>query len=298
MTALKRVKSDLPHDCPSVCALDAEVLDSQRIGRIRGAKDHPYTLGVICEKVARYAERIHHPGRLLKPLKRKGARGSGEWQELSWSDALDETAAAFLKAEERYGPEAVWPYYYAGTIGLVQRDGINRLRHAKRYSREHLTICSSLSSAGWIAGTGALYGVDSREMAKSDLIVVWGGNPVSTQVNVMTHVALARKERGARLAVVDVYNTGTMQQADLPMLIRPGTDGALACAVMHVLFRDGFADWNYLTHYTDAPKELEAHLRDKTPGWAAAITGLPAENIEVFAHAVGSTKRTFFRLGY
>jgi anaerobic selenocysteine-containing dehydrogenase len=298
MTALKRVKSTCPHDCPSVCALDAEVLDGRRIGRIRGAKDHPYTLGVICEKVARYAERIHHPGRVLKPLKRKGAKGSGQWQELSWDDALDETAAAFLKAEKRYGPEAVWPYYYAGTMGLVQRDGINRLRHVKRYSHQHLTICSSLSAAGWIAGAGALYGVDSREMVKSDLIVVWGGNPVNTQVNVMAHVALARKERGTKLAVVDVYNTGTMQQADLPVLIRPGTDGALACAVMHVLFRDGLADWDYLNRYTDAPKELEAHLRAKTPGWAAAITGVPAENIEAFARAIGTTKRAFFRLGY
>jgi anaerobic selenocysteine-containing dehydrogenase len=298
MTALKRVKTTCPHDCPSVCALDAELLDGRRIGRIRGAKDHPYTLGVICEKVARYAERIHHPGRLLKPLKRKGAKGAGQWQELSWTDALDEVAAAFLKAEERYGPEAVWPYYYAGTMGLVQRDGINRLRHVKRYSRQHLTICSSLSSAGWIAGAGALYGVDSREMAKSDLIVVWGGNPVNTQVNVMAHAAIARKERGAKLAVVDVYNTGTMQQADLPLLIQPGTDGALACAVMHVLFRDGLADWDYLNRYTDAPKELEAHLGSKTPEWAAAITGLAAENIEAFARAIGATKRAFFRLGY
>jgi anaerobic selenocysteine-containing dehydrogenase len=298
MTALKRVKSTCPHDCPSVCALDAEVLDGQRIGRIRGAKDHPYTLGVICEKVARYAERIHHPERLLKPLKRKGAKGSGQWQELSWADALDEVAAAFLKAEERYGPETVWPYYYCGTMGLVQRDGINRLRHVKRYSREHLTICTALSWAGWIAGAGALHGVDSREMAKSGLIVIWGGNPVSTQVNVMTHVGLARKEHGAKLAVVDVYNTGTMQQADLPMLIRPGTDGALACAIMHVLFRDGFADWDYLNRYTGAPEELEAHLRGKTPEWAAAITGLTVDKIEAFARAIGNTKRTFFRLGY
>jgi anaerobic selenocysteine-containing dehydrogenase len=298
MTAINRARSTCPHDCPSVCALDVEIHGDGRIGRVRGDKDHPYTLGVVCEKVARYAERIHHAHRLLHPLKRKGPKGSGQWQEISWTDALNETAAAFLAAEERYGPEAVWPYYYAGTMGLVQRDGINRLRHVKGYSRQHLTICTSLSFAGWIAGAGALRGADPREMQKSDLIVMWGGNPVNTQVNVMTHAALARKQRGAKLAVVDVYRTGTMEQADLPVLIRPGTDGALACAIMHILFRDGFADWNYLKTYTDAPKELEAHLRGKTPEWAAAITGLPVPEIESFARAIGSTKRSFFRLGY
>jgi anaerobic selenocysteine-containing dehydrogenase len=298
MTKIETKWSTCPHDCPSVCALDVEVLENGQIGRVRGAKSHPYTLGVVCEKVARYSERIHHPDRLLHPLKRKGGKGEGEWQPISWDDALDEVAAALLKAEERYGPEAVWPYYYAGTMGLVQRDGINRLRHVKRYARQHSTICTALSWAGWIAGTGALRGVDPREMRKSDLIVMWGGNPVNTQVNVMTHIALARRERGAKLAVIDVYQTATMQQADIPLLIRPGTDAALACALMHVLFRDRLADRAYLDRYTDAPRELEAHLADKTPDWAAAITGLPAAEIEAFAHAIGTTKRSFFRLGY
>ena len=238
------------------------------------------------------------PRPALHPLRRAGGKGGGRWQRLSWDDALGEAADAFLRAEERYGPETVWPYYYAGTMGLVQRDGINRLRHVKKYSRQHFTICTSLSWAGYIAGTGALWGTDPREMAQSDLIVVWGGNPVNTQVNVMTHIAAARKKRGAKLAVVDVYNTGTMSQADFPFLIRPGTDGALACALMHVLFRDGFADWEYLNRFTDAPQELESHLQSKTPEWASAITGLPAADIERFAHAIGSTKRTYFRLGY
>lgn len=298
MTKIDVKWSACPHDCPSVCALEVDVLDDGRIGRVRGAKSHPYTLGVVCEKVARYAERIHHPERLIYPLKRKGEKGGGEWQRLSWDDALDEVAFRLLRAEERDGAEAVWPYYYAGTMGLVQRDGINRLRHAKRYSREHCTICTSLSFAGWLAGAGALSGSDPREMEKSDLIVIWGANPVNTQVNVMTHVAQARKARGTQLAVVDVYNTGTMQQADMPLLIRPGTDGALACAIMHVLFRDGFADWAYLNRYTDAPRELERHLRDKTPEWASAITALPVAEIEAFARAIGETKRTYFRIGY
>ncbi len=290
--------SACPHDCPSVCALDVEVLEGERIGRVRGAKAHPYTAGVICEKVARYAERIHHPGRLLHPLRRKGAKGESEFERISWEAALDETAEALLQAEAAHGPEAVWPYFYAGTMGLLQRDGINRLRHVKRYSGQHSTICSALSWAGWLAGVGAMWGIDSREMVKSDLIIIWGTNPVHTQVNVMTHVARAKKERGTRLAVVDVYETATMKQADIPVLIRPGTDGALACGVMHVLFRDGFADWNYLNRYTDCPRMLEAHLQNKTPAWASAICGLSAAEIEAFAHLIGRTKRSFFRLGY
>ena len=232
------------------------------------------------------------------PLKRKGAKGEGRWQELSWADALDETAHAFLEAEERHGPEAVWPYYYAGTMGLVMRDGINRLRHAKRYSRMYDTFCVALSWPGYVAGTGRLWGADPREMAKSDCIVIWGTNPVHTQVNVMDHAMRARKERGAKIVVVDIYETSTMKQADLGIIIKPGTDGALACAVMHVLFRDGLADWTYLEKFTDVPRELARHLESRSPAWAQAITSCPAAEIEALARLIGETKRVYFRLGY
>ena len=290
--------SACPHDCPSVCALDVELLDQGTIGRVRGAPDNSYTAGVVCEKVARYAERVHHPDRLKHPLKRKGAKGGGDWQQISWEAALDEIAENLTQAEQRNGSEAVWPYYYAGTMGLVMRDGIHRLRHAKRYSGEYDTICVTAAWPGFIAGTGKLMGPDPREMALSDLVVIWGTNPVHTQVNVMTHVSRAKKERGAKLAVVDVYETATMKQADLGLIIRPGTDGALACGVMHVLFRDRLADRPYLEKYSDCPKEFEAHLQTKTPEWAAAITGLEPERIEAFAHLIGATPRTYLRLGY
>ncbi len=290
--------SACPHDCPSTCALEVEVLDERTIGRVRGAADNAYTAGVICAKVARYAERVHHPERLTQPLVRKGPKGGGQFEPISWETALDLVAEKFLEAERRHGAEAIWPYYYAGTMGLVMRDGINRLRHVKKYSGFHSTICVNGAYVGFAAGTGKVAGADPREMAKSDLVVIWGTNPVNTQVNVMTHAVRARKERGAKIVAVDVYMNGTMEQADLPVLIRPGTDGALACAVMHCLFRDGKADWDYLDKYTDAPRELEAHLRTRTPEWAAKITGCPVETIEEFARLVGSTKRAFFRLGY
>jgi anaerobic selenocysteine-containing dehydrogenase len=290
--------SACPHDCPSTCALEVELLDERTIGRVRGARDNAYTDGVICAKVARYAERIHHPDRLLEPLVRKGPKSSGEFASASWDAALDLVAEKLLAAESRYGAETVWPYYYAGTMGLVMRDGINRLRHAKKYSGFFSTICVNPAWTGYIAGTGRLAGPDPREMAKSDLVVIWGTNAVNTQVNVMTHAVRARKERGAKIVAVDVYMNGTMEQADLPVLVRPGTDAALACAVMHCLFRDGKADRDYLERYTDVPDELEAHVRERSPEWASRITGCDVDTIEAFARLVGERKRAYFRLGY
>jgi anaerobic selenocysteine-containing dehydrogenase len=299
VSPVKRIAATAcPHDCPSTCALEIEVLDDRTIGRVRGAEENAYTAGVICAKVARYAERANHPDRLTQPLRRKGVKGSGSFEPISWDDALDLVAESFLKAEQRHGSETIWPYYYAGTMGLVMRDGINRLRHDKKYSGFHSTICVNPAWVGFVAGTGKLAGPDPREMAKSDLVVIWGTNPVNTQINVMTHAVRARKERGAKIVAVDVYMNGTMEQADLPILVRPGTDGALACAVMHCLFRDGKADRDFLAQYTDAPRELEEHLRARGPDWAAKITGCEVATIEAFAKLVGERPRTYFRLGY
>jgi len=295
---VERLKTTCPHDCPSACSLEVEVLDGTTIGRVHGDPAQSYTAGVICAKVARYAERIHHPDRLLHPLIRKGPKGSGAFQRISWDEALAMTAERFLDAEKRYGAETVWPYYYAGTMGFVQRDGINRLRNVKKYSGFYSTICTNMAWSGFIAGTGRLAGADPREMAKADVVVIWGTNPVSTQVNVMTHAMKARKERGAKIVVVDIYRTDTVKQADLGLVLKPGTDAALACAVMHVLFRDGFTDRDYLRDFTDVPAELESHLQSRDPAWAAAITGLTVEEIEAFAKLVGENRKTFFRLGY
>jgi anaerobic selenocysteine-containing dehydrogenase len=292
---LRIAPSVCPHDCTSTCALDVEILDARTIGRVRGSQRNPYTAGVICEKVARYAERIHHPGRLLRPLLRNGPKGSGQWQEISWQEALDRVADAFIEKAARHGTETVWPYFYAGTMGLVQRDGINRLRHAMKYSRWFSTICVALSDSGWIAGVGSKRGVELREAAEhAQLIVIWGGNPVNTQVNVMQH-AMAAKKRGAKLVVVDPYRTGTAEKADLHLPVKPGTDGALACGVMHVLFAEGYADWAYLRKYTDCPDDLAAHLKTRTPQWAAGITGLPAQTIVEFARLYGRSQPSFIR---
>ena len=275
-----------------------ERLDARTIGRVRGAPDNNYTAGVVCAKVARYAERVHHVDRLAHPLRRTGPKGSGAFTRISWDEALDEVAQAISGAVEKYDSETVWPYFYAGTMGLLQRDGIERLRHVCKFSRQRSTICTTLADAGWLAGVGQIMGPDPREIAETDLIVCWGGNPAATQVNLMSHITTARKSRGAKLVVIDPYRGATAAVADRHLCLRPGTDGALACAMMHVLFAEGWADRDYMARYTDCPDDLETHLQSRSPAWAAAITGLEESEITDFARQYGAAERSYIRLGY
>ena len=291
------VSAVCPHDCAGACALEIERHEDGTIGRVKGATEHPYTAGVLCNKVARYAERVHHPDRLKTPLRRTGPKGSGAFEPIGWDEALDTVAEAFRRAAETHGAESVWPYYYAGTMGLVQRSGIERLRRAGGYSAMGGTICSTIFRSGWTAGTGALWGTPAAEMDESDLIIFWGANPAASNIQLLGKALKARKARGATIVVVDPYRTPTAEQSDLHLAIRPGTDGALACAVMHVLFRDGLADRDYLARHTDCPDRLEAHLQSRSPAWAAAITGVLESAIVDFAHRYGSTRKSFLRLG-
>lgn len=294
-----RIQSTCPHDCPSTCALEVERIDENTIGRVYGAKDNRYTAGTLCAKVARYAERIHHPDRLTQPLIRTGEKGVGidAFTPVGWDEALDKVAAKFVELTDRYGAETIWPYYFAGTMGHVNRDSINRIRNVMGYSRQHGSICTTLMDTGWTAGVGQVRGVDVTEIKDSEVVVVWGGNPVNTQVNLMSHIAQARKN-GGKFVVVDAYRTGTAEKADMHLMVKPGTDGALACAVMHILFRDGYANHEYMAQYTDAPAELEAHVAEKTPQWAQEICGVPVEQIEAFAKLYGGTRKAFIRVGY
>jgi anaerobic selenocysteine-containing dehydrogenase len=295
---LSTAKSACPHDCPSACALEVEVLSGGRIGRIKGARDNSYTRGVVCAKVARYSERIDHPDRLLYPLRRSGPKGSGQFERIAWEAALAEIADRFSAIAQRSGSEAIWPYHSGGNMGVLQRYGLDRLRNPMRYSRQHTTICVTPAESGWLAGVGKLVGPDPRELEAADLIVIWGGNPVSTQVNVMTHVARARKTRASKLVVVDVYRTPTVEQADLALIINPGSDAALALAIMHVLLAEDLVDRTYLARYTDFDAQTERHIRSRSPQWAAEITGLKAEDIIAFARAYGSTRKSFIRVGF
>jgi len=292
------VQSVCPHDCPSTCALEVERLDAKTIGTVRGAADNDFTDGAICAKVGRYAERVHHPDRLMHPLKRVGAKGSGEFERISWDEAMEAVAESFQKAEAEHGKEAVWPYRYAGTMGYVQRDGIERLVNDLGYSKQHKTICSALAATGWKVGVGAGWGADPRNMSEADMIIFWGINPVASHINAANHARKARKDRGTKIVSIDPYRGHTAKMADLHLAPKPGTDGALACAVMHVLFKEGYADRDFLAEFTDVPEELEKHLESRDPAWAAQITGLTEEEIISFARLYGETPKTFLRVGY
>ncbi len=294
----KTARSVCPHDCPSTCALEVELLDDATVGKIRGPKDNPYSRGVICAKVARYADRVHHPERLGVPLRRIGAKGEGRFEEIGWEGALDIVADAFRKAANEFGAESVWPYQYAGTMGHVQRDGLERLRNVMGYSRQAKTICATVARTGWRAGHGDVRGADAREMTESDLIVIWGMNAVHTQVHVVEWARRARKERGTRIVVIDPYRNPTAEMADQHIAVNPGTDGAFACAVMHVLFKEGFADRDYLDRFAADVDGFEAHLANRTPAWAETITGIPEAEIFEFARLYGRSKKSFIRLGY
>ena len=274
-----------------------ERLDARTIGRVRGSTRNTYTAGVICEKVGAL-RRAHPPSRPPAPsAPARRAEGLGPVR----ADLVGRGARSGRGGVRREGGP---PRPRDGLAVLLRgHDGAGPARrHQPPAPRHAATPAGSRRSASRCPtpagspGTGAKRGVDLREVGEhSDLVVIWGGNPVNTQVNVMTHVTRAQR-RGATLVVVDPYRTGTAERADVHLALRPGTDGALACAVMHVLFAEGYADWpTTCARYTDAPDELAAHLRTRTPAWAAEITGLTVEQIVEFARLYGRTKRSFIR---
>ena len=286
-----------PHDCPSTCTLDIEH-DNDYIYKLKGNKDNTYTKGVICSKVSRYQYRTHNEDRLLYPLKRIGRKGSNDFKKVSWDEALDIVSTKLLKIISEYGSEAIWPYFYAGTMGLIQRDGINRFRHEFNFSDQYSTICNALPQAGWLAGVGSLMGPDPREIEYSKVIVMWGGNPASTQVNFMKHVQNARKNNNAFLIVIDPYLTKTARIADLHIKLRPGTDGALACGIMKKIIENNKADYQYLKTHTKGFEELRVHLHKKSNVWASKICGVSEEKISELSKIICSNKKVYFRMGY
>src|SRR5213595_214533 len=269
-----------PHDCPSCCSLEVAVADG-RIVDVTGTPGHPFTQGVICGKVREYAERVHSPLRVLTPLRRVGAKGTGEFAPISWDEAIDEIARRWRGILDADGAEAILPFSYAGSMGQVQFYAGHPLFHALGTSRLDRTICVNTAYAGWRATLGAVTGNDSEQMVGADLVVLWGVNASYSTINVMTLVKQARA-RGAHIVVVDPYRTPTAQQADLHLMVRPGTDAALALAVMHVLVAEERVDRAYLARATTGFERLAAHVRPWTPARVAPITGLSAETIVAF----------------
>ena len=284
-----------PHDCPSCCSLEVSV-DDGRITAVTGTAGHPFTQGVICGKVREYAERVHSPLRVPTPLRRVGAKGQGRFEPVTWDAAIDEIATRWRGIVREHGGEAILPFSYAGSMGQVQYFAGHPLFHALGASRLDRSICVSTAYAGWRATVGKVTGNDSEQMVGADLVVLWGVNAAYSTINVMTLVKQAR-ERGAYIVVVDPYRTATALQADEHLMVRPGTDGALALAIMHVLVTEGLVDRDYIERATLGFPELADHVKGYAPDDVAPIVGLPAEAIVRFARRYGGTPRTFIRIG-
>src|SRR2546422_5959968 len=266
-----------PHDCPSCCSLEVDVVDG-RIADVTGTPGHPFTQGVICGKVREYAERVHSPLRVLTPLRRVGAKGEGRFERISWDDAVAEIARRWRGIIAEHGGEAILPFSYAGTMGQVQYYAGHPLFHALGATRLRRTICVTTAYAGWQATLGAVTGNDSEQMVGADLVVLWGINAAYSSVNVMTLLKQARA-RGAFVVAIDPYRTPTAQQADEHLMVRPGTDIALALALMHVLVAEGMIDRDYIARATLGFDKLAEHLTSYSPAAVAPIVGLDADVI-------------------
>ncbi|MGH7421517.1 MAG: molybdopterin-containing oxidoreductase family protein [Candidatus Rokuibacteriota bacterium] len=284
-----------PHDCPSQCALQVTV-EAGRITDVTGDPRHPFTRGVICGKVHEYAARIYGTTRVLRPLRRIGPKGEGRFEPIGWDEAVDEIAHRWRRVIAQWGAEAILPFSYGGTLGLVQNRAGHPLFYALGASQLDRTICVSTAYAGWRATLGTVTGNDSEQMVDSELIVLWGINASHTHINAMTLVKQARR-RGAFVVCVDPYRTPTARQADWHLRPRPGTDGALALGVMHVLIGEGRVDRDYIQRATFGFTALAQHVKQYEPERVAAITGLAAEDVVAFARRYGATRAAFIRVG-
>jgi anaerobic selenocysteine-containing dehydrogenase len=289
------MRSVCPHDCPSCCSLDVTV-EGGRVTAVTGDPTHPFTQGVICGKVREYAERVHSPLRIIRPLRRVGPKGAGRFEPIGWDEAVADVARRWRAIIAAHGAEAILPFSYAGSMGQVQYYAGHPLFHALGASRLDRTICIGTAYAGWRATVGVVTGNDSEQMVGADLVVLWGINAAYSSINVMTLVKQARA-RGAWVVVIDPYRTPTAQQADEHLMVRPGTDGALALAVMHVLVAEDRLDHDYLARATLGFDRLAAHLQAWTPARVAPIVGLPEAAIVAFARRYGATQAAFIRVG-
>jgi anaerobic selenocysteine-containing dehydrogenase len=292
------VRGACPHDCPDTCATLVTVEDG-RATRIAGDVEHPVTQGVLCAKVNRYIERTYHPDRVRTPLRRTGPKGAGTFTEVSWDDALDEIASRLGDvARSADGPQAILPYSYAGTMGMVQGSSMDRrFFHLLGASRLDRTICSMAGTVGMRMTVGANAGADSEGVPESDLVLLWGTNTLTANPHLWPFVLQAR-ERGAPIICIDPIRTRTAQQCDEWIPIRPGTDAALALGMMHVLFARELEDRDYLERYTLGHEALRERAAEWTPERAAYVTGLPVETVVSLGERYGRARAAFIRLNY
>ena len=290
------VRGACPHDCPDTCALLTTVQGGVAV-RVAGNPDHPPTDGALCTKVSRYTERTYHPERILQPLRRVGPKGSGRFEPVGWDEALD-TIAARLSAIATHNPEAIVPYSYAGTMGLVQGEGMAaRFFHRLGASQLDRTICAAAGGEGLIHTLGAKVGMKMPFFAESKLILIWGSNPIASNLH-FWRLAQQAKRAGARLVCIDPRRSETADKCHEHLQLLPGTDAALALALMHELIVHDWLDHDYTARHTLGWEALRERALQWPPARAAAVCGLPEAQIVQLARDWGTTRPAAIRLNY
>lgn len=290
------VRSVCPLDCPDTCGL-AVTLKEGRIVRVDGDPDHPITRGTICHKARHFPARVYHPDRVLHPLKRTGRKGEGAFTRITWEEALDEITRRMQEIIRRHGAEAILPYSYYGNMGLVNNGSMDRrFFHRLGASRLDRTICNVAGNRGFEMTMGFKGAIDPEETVHSRFIIVWGGNIVSTNMHQVMLFEQARK-RGAKIVAIDVHRNRTARWADEFIQLYPGTDAALALAMMHTLIEEDLLDHDFIRTYTTGWEEFRKRVAEYPPERASRITGVPAERIVRLAREYGRTTPSFIRIG-
>lgn len=295
-SSLKVIRGACPHDCPDTCALMTTVEDGKAI-KVKGAEDHPTTNGFLCTKVNRYLERTYSPQRVLYPMKRVGEKGKGIFQRITWDEALDTIAAKF-KEIAADNPQAIQPYSYAGTMGMVQGESMDRrFFHKIGASLLDRTICASAGAAGYKATVGLSMGTDPERFNEAKLILIWGSNVITSNVHLWPKILEAQRN-GAHIIAIDPYRSLTAEKCDQHIAPLPGTDGALALAMMHVIIKENLIDADYVEKYTLGFELLRERVMEYPPSKVAKITGLDEETIVSLAREYATTKPSIIRLNY
>ncbi|NBW53456.1 MAG: molybdopterin oxidoreductase family protein, partial [Betaproteobacteria bacterium] len=285
-----------PHDCPDTCSMVYEVRDKKLIG-VKGNKDHPMTRGGLCVKLQDYEKRHYHPDRLLYPMKRVGPKGSKQFQRISWDEALDTIVSRWKAIINEYGSEAIMPNSYLGNQGLVHGlNGGDSFFARLGATVTERTFCGEGSCTAWLLTIGPTAGVDPESFIHSKFIIIWACNSVSTNLH-HWHIVKEAQKKGAKIVVIDAYASKTAKEADWHICPKPGTDGALAMAMMHVIIEENLVDQDYVDQYTAGFPELAALAKERTPEWAEAITGIAAQDIRKLAREYATTQPSAIRIG-
>jgi len=285
-----------PHDCPDTCSMVYEVENGQ-LTSVKGNKEHPMTRGGLCVKLKDYEKRHYHPDRLLYPMRRTGPKGSGQFERISWDEALDEITSRWKAIIAEHGPHAILPYSYLGNQGLVHGlNGGDAFFNKMGATVCERTFCGEGSCTAWLLTVGPTAGVDPESFIHSKYIVIWGCNSVSTNIH-HWHIVKDAQKNGAKVVVIDPYKSKTAKEADWHIAPKPGTDGALAMAMMHVIIEEGLQDQDYIDNYTVGFDALADRAKTRTPEWAATITGIAADDIRQFAREFATSQPAAIRLG-